>query len=142
MRFLKARIDISEKEYLTSTDPRILKKIEDKYTEIDACFENSRNLTAGNPIEESKINFCTYNMVEALDCTKKIFENDQDEPLLGLNAFTNFFVTAYDCKEEDRGVIWDIVLLLIFEGLTHTSEFSGRQSFFHGYQQTVKYFTE
>ena len=142
VRHTQAKSEINEKEYLTSTDPRILKKIVDKTTEIDACYENSRNLTGINPKDESKINFCSYNMDEALDCTKKIFKNDQDEPLLALNSFTNYFVTEYDCKEEDRGVIKDIVLLSLYEGLADTKKWPGRQTFFHGYQQALKDFTK
>ena len=48
---------MTEKEYLTGTDPKIIKKVTDKATELDACFENSRNLTGINP-DDTTINFC------------------------------------------------------------------------------------
>lgn len=79
-------------------------------------------------------------MKQAIECSKKIFENDQDEPLLGLISFTNFFVAEYDCEEDDRSPVKESALLLMYQGLADTSLWPGRQTFFHGYQQAVKDF--
>ena len=35
--FLQIKSKISEKQYLAATDPKILKKVTDKTTEIDSC---------------------------------------------------------------------------------------------------------
>lgn len=57
MRFLQAKSELTKKEFLTAADPRILKKIADKSTKLDACYENSRNLTGVN-LDDTSINFC------------------------------------------------------------------------------------
>lgn len=59
LRFLYAKSETSEKEYLTYTDPKIIKKISDKSYELNACFENSRNITEVIP-DEMEIHFCRY----------------------------------------------------------------------------------
>ena len=58
IRFFQAKSEISEKEFKTSADPKILKKIVDKYTEIDACYENSRNLIGIHPAKINEVNVC------------------------------------------------------------------------------------
>lgn len=58
-RFLKAKSELSKKEYLAYTDPNIIKKVEHKTFELDACFEDSRNMTGIDPAD-TKINFCRY----------------------------------------------------------------------------------
>lgn len=59
LSFIQTKSEISEKEYLSYTDPKIIKKIAENSAELDACFENSRNLTEISP-EEIEINFCRY----------------------------------------------------------------------------------
>ena len=49
----------SEKEYLSYTDPKNIQQITAKASDIDACYENSRNLV-GVDKDETVINFCRY----------------------------------------------------------------------------------
>ena len=59
LRFLHVQATISEKEYLSYTDPKNINQITAKASEIDACYESSRNLV-GVDIDETEINFCRY----------------------------------------------------------------------------------
>ena len=59
VRYLHAKAETTEKEYLAVADEKISKKVADKATEIDACYEHSRNLAGVKP-EETTINFCRY----------------------------------------------------------------------------------
>ena len=56
----KNKAEISKNEFLACVDPKILKKIEGKYSEIEACYENSRNMSRPNPIKDDKalLHFC------------------------------------------------------------------------------------
>ena len=53
LRMVKAKAKTSQKEYRSYTDPKMIKKLEDKATEIDACYENSRNTN-----NDRDIDFC------------------------------------------------------------------------------------
>ena len=55
LRMAKAKAKTSPKEYRSYTDPRMIKRLADKATELDACYENSRN---GNDVKDTVIYFC------------------------------------------------------------------------------------
>lgn len=57
LRFLQGKSKTSEKEYMTYTDPAIIQKIENKATELDACFENSWDSYGVRP-GDNAIHFC------------------------------------------------------------------------------------
>ena len=59
LHFINVKAKTSEKEYLSYTDPKNIKQITAKASEIDACYENSRNLV-GVDKDETEINFCRY----------------------------------------------------------------------------------
>ena len=59
LRFIQDKAKTSEKEYLSYTDPKNINQITAKASEIDACYESSRNLV-GVDIDETEINFCRY----------------------------------------------------------------------------------
>ena len=59
IRFIENKSKTSEKEYLSYVDPKITSQITNKAPEIDACYENSRNLVRVDK-EETVINFCRY----------------------------------------------------------------------------------
>ena len=79
-------------------------------------------------------------MDEALDCSKKLFENDQDEPFLSLISFTNFLVAEFDCKNKVRDVIKDEIVLEFLNRFEYLKEESRRQTFVQRYQRNVKEF--
>lgn len=56
-RYLDMKSKISEKEYLTYTDPKIFQKLENKSEELEACFENSRDLFNIQP-QDPELHFC------------------------------------------------------------------------------------
>ena len=57
--YFQLKAKTSEKEYLSNTDPKNIAQITAKASEIDACYENSRNLV-GVDKDETVINFCRY----------------------------------------------------------------------------------
>ena len=59
LSFMQLKAKTSEKEYLSYTDPKNINQITAKASEIDACYENSRNLV-GVDKDETEINFCRY----------------------------------------------------------------------------------
>ena len=79
-------------------------------------------------------------MDEALDCSKKLFQDDQDEPLLFLISLTNFYDSEFDCKNKVRDVIKDEIALIFLNRLDVLKEESHRQTFFQAYQKVVKRF--
>lgn len=81
-------------------------------------------------------------MTESLDCAKKLYKNDADEPLLGLINFTNYFVKEFDCDAEERNEIKDTATLEFYNHIVEHKEKIERQTFFHGYQIAAEDFTK
>lgn len=82
-------------------------------------------------------------MEESIDCAKKFFENDPDEPLLGMTTFANYFVKEFDCDAMVRDAMKYSIGLVIYEGLTENKEKPNeRQSFFKGFQKAAHDFTK
>ena len=157
--FMQNKAETSEKEYLSYTDPKNINQIKAKASEIDACYENSRNLV-GVDKDETVINFCrylnfkscssnklfnisltSYNMPEALKCTKELFKDSSDTPIEGLVNFTNYFVKAFDCKEGNPEQ-YESARHLYDEITEKEEKVNERQSLFHGYQRAALDFTK
>lgn len=81
-------------------------------------------------------------MDEAVDCAKKLFEDDDDEPLLALVSFTNYFVTEFDCKNPERDAFKYALVMKMYDRIGGTNERPDRQTFYQGYQQAVDQFTK
>lgn len=80
-------------------------------------------------------------MNKGLECSKQIFENDDDEPLLALISFTNYFVLEFNCEGQDHDELKDTMTLNMFNSIAETNKKTDRQSFFYGYLRAVEGFT-
>lgn len=77
-------------------------------------------------------------MPQALECAKDLFKDDSDSPLAALEGYTNKQVKEFDCKGHDYEHYTKIVDFYNSDAKTKLA--TGRQSFFHGYQQVAKAF--
>ena len=77
-------------------------------------------------------------MPEALKCVKELFKDSTDSPLAGLEVYTNFFVTDFDCENNHDHV----TSLKVYNEIVKKHEVAGRQSFFHGHQRASLDFTQ
>ena len=89
-----------------------------------------------------KISFTSYNVPEAIKCTKELFKDSSDTPIEGLVNFTSFFVKVFDCKAVNRSSLRDKTALNLHNKVTKKHETNKRQSFFHGYQEAALEFTK
>lgn len=79
-------------------------------------------------------------MDKALLCSQTLFKHDKDS-IIGLIAFTNYFVKEFDCDANQRISIKDSMVLEFYYNIVKRKEKKTRQTFFQGYQIAAKDFT-
>lgn len=84
---------VNRRQFKTFTNVEIMERLNSKVSEVDECFENSRDKDSSFSEE---IDFCSFNIPKALKCTQKLFANSLD--LVGFKAYTHFWVKQFNCE--------------------------------------------
>lgn len=109
--FLEFLCTLNREEFRSFVDVEVFDRLIASKARVEICFESTRkqpddfdnedDFGIEQEVKPKGIDFCSFNIIEAMTCVNRFFEDPQD--LVGFEAYTNFFAKQFTCASYING---------------------------------------